>query len=263
VHESRVESRRLMAQFELLSAFVSARVQRARRVLKQHLDCFDTLRDTQVQLLLLRAAPLPAEPRRLLREALRQREDRCLRDAARDIQRVKVGRMKKVVTALRRRLQAAAGDADRQMRDRRAILRAVSAAHARVVERRRSMDAGHVATIHRTRVAFKKLRYMVEAMQPLFPRTTASRLKPMHDLQTLLGDLQDTDVFLAWLDKFLDKCTAHAASLAPFRHWLLARRATQIQRCMESADELQKFWPPPKPRPARRNAARRRRNKSE
>lgn len=290
VHDSRVESRRLEAKLQLLKIFAPGRLfKRGQQAIEEHLDCFDRLRDTQVQLLLLRdagrassvsGARIPPAPRgdpsregqglaaprargthallRPLREALEQREERCLDRAARDLRRVKTGRIKKLVNVLARQLKAARGDPGRQVRERRALVRAVDAAQARVVELRRRMDPGHVATIHRTRVAFKKLRYMIEALQPLLPEITRARVDAMHDLQTLFGELQDTDVFLAWLDKFLEKCPGHAARLAPFRHWLLARRATQIQRCMDSADEILKFWPLPKARRARAGAAARR-----
>jgi CHAD domain-containing protein len=242
VHDSRVEARRLEAQLELLKVFVHARLhKRGLRTLEQHLDCFDALRDTQVHFLLLRAAPLPPASARPLREALRQREAKCKRTALRDIRLVKVGRLKKVISALVRQLKAAAGDPDRQVRDRRALIRAVDAAHRRVLECRRVMDAGHGATIHRTRVAFKKFRYMVEAMRPLLPGVTAARVKEMHALQSMFGGLQDTDVFLAWLDKHPEL----VAALATFRHWLLARRSAQIQSCMEHADEFRNLWPLP------------------
>jgi len=51
VHDSRVETRRLLATVELLCAFIPEReLKKARRALKKHLDAFDRLRDTQVQL---------------------------------------------------------------------------------------------------------------------------------------------------------------------------------------------------------------------
>src|SRR5262245_31665741 len=54
VHASRVETRRLLSLVELLNVFLGRiHVKETRRALKQHLDLFDSLRDTQVQLLLL------------------------------------------------------------------------------------------------------------------------------------------------------------------------------------------------------------------
>src|SRR5882672_927479 len=51
VHESRVAARRLLSTVELLGGFLSGgRVRKVQRFLKRHLDTFDDLRDTQVQL---------------------------------------------------------------------------------------------------------------------------------------------------------------------------------------------------------------------
>ena len=51
VHDVRVEARRLLSTIELLGAFIPERdIKKVRRALKRHLDTFDRLRDTQVQL---------------------------------------------------------------------------------------------------------------------------------------------------------------------------------------------------------------------
>lgn len=51
VHDVRVEARRLLSTLELLGAFFPERdLRKARRTLRRHLDTFDQLRDTQVQL---------------------------------------------------------------------------------------------------------------------------------------------------------------------------------------------------------------------
>src|SRR5215831_4856615 len=81
VHESRVETRRLLATVELLRAFIAEKeIKKARRALKHHLDTFDQLRDTQVQLsyvrLLTRAFPLA----RTFHRWLQKREARFTRE---------------------------------------------------------------------------------------------------------------------------------------------------------------------------------------
>jgi CHAD domain-containing protein len=257
VHDSRVETRRMEAQFELLKVLTPARLlKRARRALEKHLDCFDTLRDTQVQLRLLRRDARDVPGTEALRESLRLIERECLEKAARNVRRVKTGRVRKLTRALRDQLQRAERDPNRQVRDRRVIVRAVDAAQARVAARSRRMDPGNVATLHQTRIAFKKLRYMIEAIKPLFAAITEKRIKAMSQLQTQFGDLQDTEVFLTELDRFVRKQTAQAPILAPLRHWLLTRRGAQIQECMEDPDQLLQFWPlaspGPKPRRIRR-----------
>jgi CHAD domain-containing protein len=244
VHASRVESRRLLAQLELLGIFAPARLfKRARRALKRHHDTFDPLRDTHVQLALLETHSDAFPETKALCDFLRRRERNCLKQAAHGIRNVKTGRLKKVIAKLVRQLKASRRDGEHQVRARKAIMRAVETAFARVVERRRHMDPGQVASIHRTRVAFKKFRYMVEALQPLFREISGERLRAMQAFQTVLGHLQDTDVFLTRMDKFIHKDSKRAEALAVFRHWLLQRRTAQIQHCMDRADIIFDFWP--------------------
>ena len=245
VHDSRVECRRLLAQLELLGVLAAARdFKKARAALKDHLDSFDELRDTQVLLLLLEQQTEAFPETRPLREALVRREKRCLLEAARRIRTVKTGRVKQFVAALRRHLAGASVSPERRGSERRAVLRGIDQAFAQVVERRRKMDPGNVATLHRTRVAFKKFRYMVEVLHRLVPGISAARLEAMQGFQTLFGDLQDTDVFLGRLDKFVRKDRKQARTLAAFRHWLLKRRTAQIDACLRHADAILEFWPP-------------------
>src|SRR5262249_20252965 len=135
VHNSRVESRRLMAQLELLGIFAPARLcQRARRALKRHLACFNALRDTQVQLLLLDEPHRARSGATLLRPIWRRREQRDLKRTARDLRDLKTRRLKRLVVSLERQLEASSRDPDRQVRERKAILHAVNTAHQRVLE---------------------------------------------------------------------------------------------------------------------------------
>src|SRR5512140_19013 len=55
VHDSRIETRRMLAMLELLGPWLGpGRLGKARAALKRHLDTFDNLRDTHVQLLEVR-----------------------------------------------------------------------------------------------------------------------------------------------------------------------------------------------------------------
>ena len=245
VHDSRVECRRLLAQLELLGVLAPARdFKKARGAMKDHMEIFDELRDTQVLLLFLEQQTEAFPETRPLRQALRRREKRCLVKAARRIRTVKTGRVKEFVAALRRQLSSARVNPERRTRERRAILRTIDEAFAQVLERRHKMDPGEVATIHRTRVAFKKFRYMVEVLHRLVPGISAARIKEMQAFQTLFGNLQDTDVFLGRLDKVARKDPQMALTLAAFRHFLLQQRTAQIDACLRHADAILGFWPP-------------------
>jgi CHAD domain-containing protein len=244
VHDSRIQTRRLLSLIELLAVFLAeSHLKRARRALKRHLDAFDPLRDTQVQLLLLEEHRRQFPRARPFHDALARREKRCLKEAARAVRRVKVHRVEKVVRSLVRQLKNLRNGSAHRSRHRLAVLHAVEAAFALAVELKGKMDPGMAETIHRTRIAFKRFRYMVEALQPILPDITPDRLEAMQDFQSMMGEVQDTEMFLAQLDCFIRGEPRLARSLAHFRHWLLRRRTSQITFCLKHADRLHRFWP--------------------
>src|SRR5688572_666906 len=244
VHASRVETRRLLSLIELLNVFLGqSHLKKTRQILKRHLDAFDPLRDTQVQLLLLAKHRRQFPEAKAFHEALVRREERCRESAARRIKRIKVRPLKKVLHQLARQLSHVRKNAAQSTRHRAAVMNAVRDAFARTLALQRAMDPGAAASIHRTRIAFKKFRYMVEALQPLFPEITPERVTAMQDFQSIMGDVQDTEVFLARLDKYASEHETRAKTLARLRRWLLVRLTAQITCCLKHADRLHQFWP--------------------
>lgn len=246
VHASRVETRRLLSLVELLDVFLGrgrSRVEKARRILKRHMDAFDPLRDTQVQLLVLAEHGRRFPETKSLQRMLTKREARCLERAARRMKRVKLDSLQKVLRRLDRQLKQMRKSAARRTRRRSAVLKSLRDVYTRTVELQRAMDPGAASTIHRTRLAFKKFRYMMEAIQPLFPEISPGRLTAMQAFQSMMGEVQDTEIFLARLDKYTRGQEKRAKMLARFRRWLLAQHTSQICYCLKHADELRAFWP--------------------
>ena len=59
--------------------------------------------------------------------------------------------------------------------------------------------------VHRTRIAFKKFRYMVEQLRSLIPGLPGGLPGKLRGHQKLMGDIQDCETLLAALDKFVRK----------------------------------------------------------
>ncbi|MCI0748474.1 MAG: CHAD domain-containing protein [Verrucomicrobia subdivision 3 bacterium] len=244
IHASRIEARRLSAQLDLLHVFASRRaIEKAQRTIKRHLNIFDPLRDAQVQLAMLEQECKGTPGAGRIRKLTAKRERRCRREAKERIRDVKTRRVRSVVQLIAKRLQEGARDSERMRLDRTKIIHGVDMAFARVVQCRQRMDAADTATIHRTRVAFKRFRYMMESMRLICPEIRRRQLDTMHAFQGVLGDLQDTDVFLARLDKLIQKRRIKIAEVAPLRRWLLRRHVRQVNRCLRRADVVFKFWP--------------------
>jgi CHAD domain-containing protein len=258
IHAFRVETRRLVSTLELLGGFLPARrVEKAQRILKRHRDAFDDLRDTQVQLAAIGNMRGTFPALRPFYACLREREERLTRKTRRRLTKVRTGRLGKLVTTCR-------GEVEEQLTKctpRKALavlLRSVDRAFRRTRQLRVRIDARDTLTIHRTRVAFKKFRYMVETLAEHLPSVTERRLAAMHHYQTMMGEIQDAEVLLATLDKFLLQQEIRLGPVRRFRAELLRRRQHLIRVYLKAADQLLEFWPLPggsSRRPARENGS--------
>jgi CHAD domain-containing protein len=252
VHDSRVETRRLISSIELAGAFVSKpAIQEARRALKGHLDTFDQLRDTQVQLDYIQRIERTFPTAKPFRSWLVKREVRFTRKARKAVERIRTRRTERRVAGLEkdiRRLHNQAGrdEAFKTVQD------AMNRAFARVARLCRHVQAEDTATIHRTRIAFKHFRYMVEALSPLLPSLTEEHRRAMHGYQSMMGDIQDVEVLIAAFEKFLARGKGDARSTARLHAELLRRREWLVRVYVNAAGKLRQFWPPPGPATAAR-----------
>src|SRR5207248_1790604 len=102
IHDLRVETRRLLATLALLGDFLPAsRRKKIECGLKQHLDEFDDLRDTQVGLELTKRLRQQSAVARDFYKHLLDREKRFTRRAHKRINKVKLGPDRKLVQECR------------------------------------------------------------------------------------------------------------------------------------------------------------------
>lgn len=244
VHAGRVESRRLLSCLELVQAVapVDKGYARARSEIRSALQWLQPLRDAQVQQRTLRRCSTAGNPPPL-QEDLEQRLKQSGRDAARGLRRLRNGRIRNYVRRVERHLRKIEVNPGDEAGLRARLVKQVAAAHRLVIARRKVVDPGNVETIHRVRVAYKKFRYMAEPVQALlgdFPEATRQSMKALQDR---LGELQDTEVFLARVDKLIQKDPSAARALALFRYWLLRVRPPQIRESLRLIDRLPAEWP--------------------
>lgn len=242
VHRSRVETRRLLATIELLSAFIPEReIAKARRALKDHLDSFARLRDTQVQLRYLEHLVRAFPAARQFRQWLRKREARDVRRTRKAVRNIKTRRLGKRLAMFEKELRRRR----KKTPPGRAFVLAQGAirlAFGRVAELCRRVKATDTRTIHRTRVAFKRFRYMVDALSPLLPAVSEEHRQAMRGYQSLMGDIQDVEVLLAALDQFIEREQNDRESLH-LRAEFARRREQLITVYLNASDKLSQFWP--------------------
>jgi len=65
----------------------------------------------------------------------------------------------------------------------------------------RAQDPARVAELHDTRIAAKRLRYVLEITAPCFGPYAETALRRTKDVQDLLGEVHDCDVMLPRLDE--------------------------------------------------------------
>ncbi len=247
VHDARIGTRRLLATLELVVVFIPERkLKKLRRALKEQLDEFDQLRDTQVQLAGVKPLRRTFPAAKKFHLWLGQWEVRYIREARQAVKAVKTRRVEKRIAALESELR-------RQQKsttpDRAFGLTqdAIGNAFASVTRFSRQVNAADPRTIHRARITFKCFRYMVDALSPLLPDVTAKHLQAMHDYQAMMGDVQDSEVLLAALDEFIES-DDNAPAMLPLRADLVQRREQLIRVYVNAAPKLASFWPLKSPR---------------
>ena len=245
VHDVRVEARRLLSTIELLGAFVPEHdLKKARRALKRHLDTFDRLRDTQVQLDYVGRMAGTFSDVDAFYDWLRERKSHFARTTRKAVKHIRTKRLGRRLAAFEKKIRLQRKRITRE-RAFAIVQRAINQAFARVAQLCRHVRADDTRSIHRTRIAFKHFRYMVEALAPLLPAVTEDHRRAMRGYQCMMGDIQDMEVLLAALDKFVQKEKVNARSARRLKKELVRWRRMLIQIYLNAAGRLRRFWPPP------------------
>ncbi|MEE4193834.1 MAG: CHAD domain-containing protein, partial [Anaerolineae bacterium] len=62
----------------------------------------------------------------------------------------------------------------------------------------------NIEELHAMRIAGKHLRYTLELFAPIYKQALLPHIQAMKDIQDLLGEIHDADVWLGWLPKFIE-----------------------------------------------------------
>jgi len=243
VHNLRTETRRSLALLSLIEALhFEGSLKKLRKKFKKRLDCFGDLRDTHVQLVLLKPLWAGFPEARALEKHLCKCEKRLVSKLSRQIQNVKNGKLNRRLKEIEKSLHECAKNPPRGRSA--AVARALlGGAFRRVLALRRQIKRNQPKTIHCLRVAFKQFRYTAELLQAFLPHFTPERLARMKDFQAAAGDVQDVAVLLTRLDRDVANGDLDAASIQNLRAELLRQEHSSIDSFMERIDELMDFEP--------------------
>jgi CHAD domain-containing protein len=245
VHKFRVATRRLIAQLLIVGCVTPGRTpEKARRVLKRQLKVLGELRDTHVQRLFIQCRMARFPELILVEDVLRRREHQLEKAAAGKVIGFKARKLEKWILALQLRLAmtpTADGCSDELLK---AATRATTRAFAKLVSRRKAIDPANPDSIHRTRIAFKKFRYMVESLSPNFTGLDKRQLRELAHYQERMGILQDLEIIERCIIGYVRQEKEIGTLLTPFSRYLQATRTRALRSFLKSADDLFEFWPP-------------------
>lgn len=244
VHKLRTETRRILALLHLLEVLqVECRLKKLRKKIKERLDAFDELRDTHVQLKLLKPLWRHHPKARKFKKLLQKREKKLETKLSRRIRKTKNGRINRHLKVLEKLLRSRAARSGSSASPEKPVDAALRKAFQCVATLRRAVRADAPSTIHRMRVAFKKFRYLSELVSPILPGLTRERLQQMTKFQSLAGDVQDWEVLLGTLSEAIACKEIDGAEVETLRSDLRQRRRDAIDLFMEHIDDFKKFDP--------------------
>ncbi|MGH7519930.1 MAG: CHAD domain-containing protein [Gemmatimonadales bacterium] len=201
LHDFRVAIRRLRVAVRAYPGLHESVPRKQRRRLRKLARATNPGRDAEVQLAWFSDRSqrfTPAERRALgpLRARLRRRRRRAIADARGDLQ----DRFEKLERKLRRRLTALRSDAGSHEAPFRAVAAATVVQHATDLARRLNdvSSSADPAALHATRIAAKRLRYLLEPVESGLSNGTAlgQHLKNLQDLFGALTDAHELELVL-------------------------------------------------------------------
>jgi CHAD domain-containing protein len=240
VHDLRVALRRTRTILEVGRAVLGPfHADEVRRALRDLQSASGALRDEEVLLDLLESLEVRRPDVQSWVDARKRREAR-LRSALR--RKIRDGELERG----RGLLAALVAFRIKPSRDRRLTKfarRAVEDAR-RSVDRRRSVPLDDADALHRSRIAYKRLRYTVETFANVLPGDLAALAQPASRFQSRLGQLHDADVAIA--------CIRSARGLLDPGREALLEELTRVRRERAAVFEQElgaaAIAPPPMPK---------------
>jgi CHAD domain-containing protein len=251
VHDLRVSTRRLIATLELARVLskdngVRRLKRRARKILKR----MGPLRDVQVQMRGIshvRQAGTVGDFKR----RLKRKERDAIVGVQDELKRRVKQRLSEQFEDVRsefKRLHRSIGD-ESIPRSLEKTLSVRRNEFLRAQRRFRQAQPPKEEALHSMRIALKKLRYLVEAAQPLLGPAAKKRAREMQRFQQLMGDIRDVEILREALEKWAMK-KGKKIAVVPALEDLQHKRERLLKQLIESAGPLQRFFEEEMPQPA-------------
>jgi len=251
IHDLRVSTRRLIATLELAMALTKRHeIGDLQRRFKKVLKSMGPLRDTQVQLEQLshmRQTPLIVD----FKKTLERKEKRRIADIGGELKRGIKRRLSSNVKDVRSEFSRIheSLDAGKTQFAIDRVLRMRRNEFFKAQRRFHKLYPLNEESLHEMRIALKKMRYVVEAAQPVLGTSAKERAKEMHGFQQLLGDTRDVDILRIELDKWASK-QGKKIAVVPVLDRLLEKKEKLLKKIVASSTKFETLLQPEAARPA-------------
>jgi CHAD domain-containing protein len=106
-------------------------------------------------------------------------------------------------------------------------------------------DPENIAELHAMRIAGKHLRYTLEIFAPIYGNALDPHIRAMKNVQDLLGEIHDNDVWIAWLPDFIEqeqtRIEDYFGNCGPLKRLLPGLHYFMEDRRRVRAEEYQSF----------------------
>lgn len=240
IHDLRVSLRRLIAALELAQDIVpEPGIPALRRKLRKTLKRFNALRDVHISLLAMSAARTSVPSVRPYILVLQRQERGLLRECTAVLKSIDMRGLERAVATVQQSLFATGADPSLAAAMPAIVTGSMAAVCVRALRALNDVNTADPATIHRLRVAFKKVRYAAEILSPLLPWMTRGRRKWMQEYQTLMGEVQDCEVMITGVRRYAAApLPARRFSMLAVQELLARRKREALAAFMQRAGEL-------------------------
>lgn len=240
IHALRVNTRRMIAALELTKG-LSRRpeVTELQRKFKKVLKSMGPLRDTQVLLeniTALEQGALILDFKKVLERRERRKIDRVRSNLKRGTKQ----RLSKGMKAVRSEF-GRLHDVRRPKDIERFVERVLASRRNEFVKAERrfqKLQPHNDELLHAMRIALKKLRYVVEAAQPVLGEVAKRQARDMQDFQQLIGESRDLEMLRAALEKWAEK-NGKKIAIVPELDRLQEKREALLKKIVASSREFE------------------------
>lgn len=238
VHALRVECRRMEALIEVLRQATDAPdspLRRLQEIAVEPLDALSPLRDDQVQFRRVKEAAAGRHLEALYAHVKRRRKRHAKR-ARRALADIDLAKADTAAVRIRHTVVRRQGAPTPGQRAQ-LLIAAADRAAAEFALRMARLEPSRPRTLHRLRVAAKRVRYVADIIAEVAPQVQIAAVADVQALQRGLGHVHDADVLAARID------AVAARRHTPFKKELRAFRAKIVAERGQALGELSRTLP--------------------